>query len=120
MKIYISHSSAFEYNNLYRAIKNSKLMIDNEIFLPHEAEPINTKNEIGNFDLIIAEVSYPTTGQGIELGWGDMCNVPVLCIYKKGAQISSALKFITKNFIEYVDYKDMTDKVLKFLESNFS
>ncbi len=56
---------------------------------------------IEKYDLVIAEVSLPATGLGIELGWADYSNTPILCIYEKGSKFSSFLKFITNNFIEY-------------------
>ena len=35
--------------------------------------------------------------------------------YEKGKEISSALKFITNNFIEYEDINDMINKVRNFI-----
>jgi len=119
MKIYISHSSNYDYlNELYLPLKKSKICKNNEVFFPHDKEPINTKSVIGSFDLIIADVSFPTTGQGIELGWASYCDVPILCIYKNGAKISSSLKFIAKEFIEYTNTTDMTQQVESFIERN--
>ena len=119
MNIYISHSSKFDYiNKLYNPIKNSNLM-NNKIFFPHDSIKIaNTKNFIKNCDLLIAEVSMPATGQGIELGWADYANTTILCIYKKGATISSSLKFITNNFIEYENIEDMINKINDFIYNN--
>ena len=119
MKIYISHSSKYDYKNkLYNPIKNSNLVESNEIFLPHEDpnQIINTKEIISNSDLVIAEVSVPTIGQGIELGWADYAKTPILCIYEKGAEISSSLKFITNNFIEYEDSDDLVSKISEFIK----
>lgn len=116
MKIYISHSSKYDYiSKIYNPIKSSDLIQSNTFFLPHEDKVLNTKEIISNSDLVIAEVSLPTTGQGIELGWADYAKVPILCIYEKGTEISSALKFITNNFIEYEDINDMINKVRNFI-----
>ena len=71
MRIYISHSSKYDYiNKIYNPIKNSDLVKTNTFFLPHEDKNkiVNTKDIISNYDLVIAEVSLPATGQGIELG----------------------------------------------------
>lgn len=119
MKIYISHSSKFDYiGKIYNPIENSKLVQSNIFFLPHEEKNkvINTKDVISNCDLVIAEVSLPATGQGIELGWADYAKTPILCIYEKEAKISSSLKFITNNFIEYEDSDDMIEKISDFIE----
>ncbi len=118
MKIYISHSSKYDYTNkIYNPIKNSNLIQSNIFFLPHEDENKirNTKEIISNYDLVIAEVSLPTTGQGIELGWADYAKTPILCIYEKGTQISSALKFITNQFIEYESTEDMVKKISDYI-----
>ena len=101
MKIYISHASKFDYiNRLYNPIKESQIFKEHEFILPHDGDMvINTKEIISNSDLLIAETSLQTTGQGIELGWADYANIPIICIYEKGAEISSALKFITDDII---------------------
>lgn len=120
MKIYISHSSKYDYTNkIYNPIKNSNLSKSNIFFLPHENKNkvINTKDIISNCDLVIAEISLPATGQGIELGWADYAKIPILCIYKKGTDISSSLKFITNQFIEYENVEDMIEKVSNFIKN---
>ena len=115
MKIYISHSSEYDYiNKIYNPIKNSNLNEKNNFVLPHESKITNTKDVIANSDLLIAEVSEPSTGQGIELGWANN-NTPILCIYEKGSKISSSLKFITNEFIEYEDCEDMIEKIKAFI-----
>jgi len=68
--------------------------------------------------LLIAEVSLPATGQGIELGWADYAKTSILCIYKKGIQISSSLKFITDNFIEYENEENMISQINDFINLN--
>lgn len=40
-----------------------------------------TKDIIKTCDLMIAEVSLPATGLGIELGWAKAFKVPILCMY---------------------------------------
>lgn len=119
MKIYISHSSKYDYKNkIYDPIKNSNLVQFNTFFLPHEEKNkiVNTRSIISDYDLVIAEVSLPATGQGIELGWANYAEIPIVCIYKKGKEISSSLKFITNYFIEYEDINDMIDKISNFIE----
>ena len=117
MKIYISHSSKYDYiNKLYNPIEKSDLMKTNTFFFPHKSKETNTKEIISNCDLVIAEVSLQTTGQGIELGWANFSNVPILCVYKKGSEISSSLKFITNEFIEYENIEDMINKIKEELE----
>ena len=117
MKIYISHSSEYDYmNKIYNPIKSSDLIQSNIFFLPHEDKTVNTKDIISKCNLVIAEVSLPSTGQGIELGWADYTKTPILCIYKKGAKISPSLKYITNEFIEYDSIEDMIEKIRDFIK----
>ncbi|MDR0978386.1 MAG: hypothetical protein LBL91_00290 [Lachnospiraceae bacterium] len=119
MKIYISHSSKYDYKNkIYNPIKNASLSKSNKFFFPHEQDSnmVNAKEIISSYDLVIAEVSLPSTGQGIELGWAEYTKTPILCIYEKNAEISSSLHLITDNFIEYGSSEDMIDKISNFIE----
>jgi hypothetical protein len=119
MKIFVAHSSNFDFRNeLYLPLRNSELNRKHEIFLPQEKSDIGpiTKDTIENSDLIIAEVSYPSTGQGIELGWADIFNVPIVCIYKEGAKFSNSLKKLTGDFIAYENSEDMIKKLRDFIK----
>lgn len=117
MKIYLSHSSAYNYEHkLYQPIKNSTLMNSNEILFPHESKLTNTKDYIKTCDIVIAETSLPSTGQGIELGWAESFGVPIICFYEKGATITTSLEFITNNIIEYESSTDLIEKLIKNLE----
>ena len=119
MKIYISHSSEYDYiNKIYKPIKSSDLIQSNIFFLPHEDKTVNTKDIISKYDLVIAETSLPSTGQGIELGWADYAKTPILCIYEEGAKISSSLKYITNEFIEYDSVEDMIKKIRNFIKNS--
>ena len=117
MKIYVSHSSKYDYmNKLYSPIKKSSLNKDNLFFFPHDnKEIINTKDIIESYDLVLAEVSLSATGQGIELGWANYAHTPILCIYEKGKEISSSLKFITDDFIEYENNEDVIEKLENYI-----
>lgn len=124
MKIYISHSSQYDYRNkIYNPLKESDLAKFNKFFLPHDDENkiVNTKDIISNCDLFIAEISLSTMGQGIEIGWADYANIPILCICEKGTKISSSIKFITDKIIEYENTEDMVIKIADSIrENNFN
>ncbi len=108
MKIYIGHSSNFDYKEeLYKPILNSELGQTHEIVFPHREseEPANTRERMAMFDLMIAEVSYPSTGLGIELGWAHSSGVKIVCVYKDGTNPSSSLKTICDDIIRYADDK---------------
>jgi hypothetical protein len=120
MQIYVAHSRGFDYKNeLYAPIRNSALNSLYTFILPHETDMfINSKHIIQNSDLVIAEVSFPATGQGIELGWADSFSVPVICLYKKGTKPSGSLKVITKTIVSYTDSTDLVHKIEYLLSNN--
>lgn len=114
MIIYVSHSKSFDYKNeLYYPLKS---LVDKcDFIFPHEnsssAYPTKKLFQEKKCDFILAEVSYPATGQGIELGWADMMNVPVICINKKGLSISGSLRLITTQFYEYTNTHELLEIV---------
>ncbi len=93
MKIFVSHSSNYDFEKeLYAPLRESDLNNKQEIILPHEdGQDIITKDIIKDCSLVVAEVSCPSTGQGIELGWADMFNVPIVCMHKEGIEPSSSV-----------------------------
>jgi hypothetical protein len=118
MKIYVIHHRESNYETeLYNPIKNSDLYNNNQIIFPHDTkEQINSKEIIKNIcDVLIAEVSKPATGMGIELGWADVYKKPIICIYRKGSKIANSLKYITDKFIEYENSDEMIEGIKKYL-----
>ena len=113
MKIFVSHSRNFDFENeLYKPIRASALNSEHDFFLPHEnQQSVNTHEVIKNSDLVLAEVSFPATGQGIELGWADAAKIPILCISKNGADISGSLKYITNDFLIYSSAQDLLSQL---------
>ena len=122
MKIYVGHSKSFDFQkDLYNPIKRSSLAGEHTFIFPHEQNTalFDSKELFQNgCDLVIAEVSYPATGLGIELGWADMLGIPVVCIYKSGEKISGSLKSITNIFLEYSDTEDLVVKVAQAIHSH--
>lgn len=119
MRIYVTHSTSFDFrNDLYDPIRNSELNSKHEIVLPHENSIglFDSKSYLDNCNLVIAEVSYPSTGQGIELGWADIKSVPIVCIYKVGATISGSLKAVCQEILEYTSTSDMVSKIAGLID----
>lgn len=118
MKIYVAHASSFDFQHeLYDFLRKSRLNKRHEFILPHEhsSEPQNSKEKIREYDLVLAEVSYPSTGMGIELGWADAFGIPIVCVHRKDAQISSSLKTVTNVFLAYEDLQEMAQKIESYL-----
>ena len=117
MKIVISHCNKYDFlNELYIPIKKDYKLSSHNIYLPEENRAVSTKEIIKNCDIVIAEVSYPATGQGIELGWADYADKPIYCIHKTGSKYASSLKFITSEFYSYSSEKELVDVINKIIE----
>ena len=118
MKVYISHSTKYDFKNkLYKPLRESELNNKYNIILPHENSDdlYNSREELKQTQVVIAEVSIDSFGVGIELGWADLYYNRIICIYKKGTKFPKALISVTNNFIEYENEKDMIEKLSKFL-----
>jgi nucleoside 2-deoxyribosyltransferase len=120
MKIYIGHSINLNYENeLYAPLRNSALNDEHEIIFPNEDEEqkMLTKDIIKTADIVISDVTYSSTGVGIELGWADMLGKKPYCIYKTGHKVTSVLSSVTQNVFEYTDNKDLVKTVEEIIES---
>lgn len=100
---------------LYNPLKGSSFFHEYEWILPHDWGEVHSRESLKTVDTFIAEVSYPATWLGIELGFASLYGKKILCIYKKWSHISSSLKYLTEDFIEYDDTEDMVSKVWQFL-----
>lgn len=103
MRIYIAHAGSFDFEQkLYGPLRNSPLWNEHEFVLPHaDRSDVNSKEIIATCDLVIAETSHPSTGEGIELGWADAAGIPVVCIHESGSKPSGALRHVTSSIHEY-------------------
>lgn len=89
-----------------------------EIVLPHE-EGVHheTKQEISSYDYMIAEVSCLSTGLGMELGYADMFDVPIIIAYKTDAEISPFVRNVAVHEIEYKNSDELLEKIKAFLDN---
>ncbi len=90
------------------------LAIDHVLHFPHEQshEPVNTKDIIQSSDFVLAEVSHPSTGQGIELAWADEANTPIIGCYRDNADYSSSLKMLNPQFMPYSTPQNLAQQLL--------
>ena len=122
MNIYVGHSTDFDFHNdLYAPIRKSELNEQYRFKLPHENsnELFDSKSYLKECNLFIAEVSKKSTGLGIEMGWADLLNVPIVCIYKKGEKISKSLQVLTNVFIQYESNEELIKELEKYLKQHF-
>jgi hypothetical protein len=118
MKIYLSHTTKYDFQNeLYALLKQSKLHKLHEInyFLDddHPTRVKNSQEVIKVTNLVIADISIQSTAIGIELGWANAYNVPIILIYKAGTPVSKYMSTVSDRIIEY---KDSTDLITKLEE----
>lgn len=115
MKIFVAHASAFPFEEkLYAPIRSSVLFMEHEFILPEEQKyngTWNTKEEIEASDLMIADVSAPSTGAGIEMGWANASGTPIIALYEKGSVPSTVVKYLTETVIEYENGEDLVQKL---------
>ena len=123
MNIYVAHSRSFDFQTeLYEPIRQSSLNNEHSFILPHEKsdQPRSSKEFFKNeCALVIAEVSYPATGLGIELGWADALGVPIIFLHKKGSKISNSLKILSSNFIEYSNQEELISGIEQKLKMTY-
>ncbi|MCD8494736.1 MAG: nucleoside 2-deoxyribosyltransferase [Candidatus Pacebacteria bacterium] len=114
MKIVITHATTFPFEQeLYAPLMAADFFSEHEFLLPQRtglAQQI-TEDMIRTADVVICEVSLPSTGQGIEIGWATAHKTPCVCIHKKDAHISGALQYVCDVIIPYRDTQDMVEQV---------
>ncbi len=116
MKIYVTHSSDFDYQtDLYDVLKKSELYNHHEFYFPHDGDIKNTKEEIKNSDIIIAHISGASIGQGIELGWAENFGKRIIAVHHSHTQVSSSIRFITKEIVDFTNGEDMIKKLTDLL-----
>lgn len=118
MKIYFAHSQTIDYKAIYDMLKSEPYFSKHELILPHDGvtHENHTRDFYCNIDVVIAEVSEPSTGLGIELGWASDYAVPIYCFYKKGSKPSGSLRAVTENIMQYEEYNDLRDGVMEIVE----
>lgn len=77
---------------------------DIRIVFPHDrAEDVKlTKENINACQLVLVEVSIPSTGSGIELGWANAAGKPIIAFNQGGSDPSPALKFVASENHVYI------------------
>lgn len=116
MKIYFAHPQTIDYQAvIYQPVKSSQLLSSHECILPHDDTPETHRNNTRDFyrtiDLMIAEVSAPATGLGIELGWAADDGTPIYCFYQEGTHPSGSIYATTDHITSYTDAQDFIRQV---------
>ncbi len=120
MNIYVSHATSFDFQSeLYGPLKEFLNLKNIKLVFPHEnsLELFNTKEffDSKQCNLVIADVSFPSTGQGIELGWANMMNIPIMCIHKSNTFSSNSLKAVSTTLIPYESIESIVSELEKHI-----
>ncbi len=118
MNIQFWHARRWNFEEeFYIPLKESKLFSEHNFLFPHEIwkTPPNSKETLKNQDIFLCEISSPATWLWIEIWFASLYWVRVICIYKRGVQISGGIKYVTDEIIEYIDSEDMIQKLEKIL-----
>ena len=118
MKIYDAHSTSFDFEKeIYtplRAMSSFEFIFAHE----HGKDILFSSKELfqkKQCDLVLAEVSMPSTGLGIELGWANDAGIPIVCVHKDGYKTSQSLKTVTTDVIAYNGPDDLVAKLTEIL-----
>jgi hypothetical protein len=110
MNVYISHSRSFDFRHLlYEPLLESIIATNHHLILPlHDSDSTYPlEKNLSKIDLIAAEVSYPSTEQGLELGLAHANRTPIIYFYKNGSSPSQALSQISHINFAYIRSEDM-------------
>lgn len=104
---------------MYAPLKTSSLSEKHNITLPHEdsEKPFNSQKYIKECDLMIAEVSLPSTGLGIEMGWAHTHGVPIVAIHKVDNKVGRSISVVTDNIISYTSPENMLQELERYFAS---
>ncbi len=93
-------SAGEESLEIYEILVQELIPYANKIYSPidtiefkgtNEEMYIRTMKILQETDLVIAEMSSPSTGQGMELQEAVRLNIPIIIVAKKGSKISSTV-----------------------------
>jgi hypothetical protein len=117
MNIYVGHSSSINFEDrLYRPLEKSKISDRYNLVFPHKDDKqiFDSKRFLREeCDLFVAEVSEASTGLGIELGWADMLEVPVLAVHREKSEYSNSIKAVADEIEAYSG----TDELINIIEN---
>lgn len=120
MKIYVAHSTSFNYQSeLYEPLERI-LGSMHDLILPHDKNMSQFESKelfkTKGCEVILAEVTLPSVGLGIELGWANVFEIPIICIHKQDSAPSGSLKLVSKQFIPYKEIADIQVELAAMLD----
>ncbi len=97
----------------------SAIGAEHTLLLPHEKSsgpyPSRRLFESRNCDLVLAEVSWPSIGLGVELGWASSNNIPICALGRSDKGISGSIKEVCSALLVYRDSDDLVRQILPYI-----
>jgi hypothetical protein len=120
--IYFIHSTGFDFKaEYYSPIRESRLSKRHKLIFPHDTshKPFASRElfKSGKCDLVVAEVSFPSTGGGIEIGWAHAFNIPILMVAREDSNTPDSLGNLGLSFLRYGSKEDLALKVNQAVEA---
>ncbi len=118
-KIYLGHTRDPRLNYLdtfYQPLIAA--LHEHTLIMPHPNGAdavINSCDVLPKCDAMIAEVSYPSTGLGMELAWAKIVQVPILCLHHTTCTPSHSVLTHFSSIISYENTLDMVQGVAHWL-----
>lgn len=120
-KVYVSHSSNFDFTSeLYQPLKLSNLVNKFDFILPHDGQPYQSgaKDLIKTCAKVVAEISFPSTGSGIEIGWADAFEIPLIILHNNNVTPSRYYYDLAENVLSYGSVEEMITKLADVLSQS--
>lgn len=108
MRLYLAYPRTFALaTELENFLKNSNFGV--EIIFPHEKhkQMMTPKDLLRDSDMMVAEVSDPALGVGIEMGFASAFDVPVYCFFRKGVVPSPSLPLVADEVMMYANKEEL-------------
>lgn len=75
------------------------------------------KNGVEDCDILVAEISYPSHGVGMEIMQAHIRGKMILCLFEKGTAVSRMVLGLPKaTMIEYASEREISEKLAKYLK----
>lgn len=116
--IYFAHSKDFPFeSDIYEPIRKSPLFKQYHFIFPHAGGKVaDSWESIQSCDLLLAEVSLPATGMGIEIGWADVLEKPIIAFHQESKNPGKGISFVAKEVIAYSSVSDFIQKLTRVLQ----
>jgi nucleoside 2-deoxyribosyltransferase len=84
-----------------------------EVHFPPEFEGkrVSSKKAVEGCDVLLADVSLPSTGVGIELGYAEFLGKQVILLKESDKPLQASVAMLSKPCIDYFDFQDLSEKL---------